>query len=332
MTLTGTSKGSESDSAVATGDDMTLYAVLTAVIGTCLICLVIGVIVVRRHRKKQSDLPLVDVPETISPSLYSDMPVSHGSHESTGNSPPMQLELEKRWQIAHNALQFGAELGRGNFGVVYHGEYDGSDAVIKQLHIDTAESRDDLLREAAMLATIKPHASLVSFYGVCVEPGYPPCLVTEFVEGGNLEQQLRSPRRYVSGHDVCSLTKDLAAGLLTLHKTGILHLDIAARNLLVVGANPMRLRICEYVILTFLVGCFAVAHATDLFFSFAASASLAHSSQMSNRSTCRASSLRCVGSVHRRCALPKLVAARTSTRLVLRCGRCSSVVRRSTGF
>ena len=46
---------------------------------------------------------------------------------------------------------------------------------------------DQFWREAALIAKIRPHSNIVQFFGVCLDP---LCLVTEFMEGGDLKSYL----------------------------------------------------------------------------------------------------------------------------------------------
>jgi serine/threonine protein kinase len=93
---------------------------------------------------------------------------------------------------------------------------------------------------------LKPHAALCVFYGVCIAPDVFPAIVTEFVSGGNLRNLLNNTTMRIGDADVVSLGKDLCSGVAHLHDSGILHCDIATRNLLVTGFDPARLRICDF--------------------------------------------------------------------------------------
>jgi serine/threonine protein kinase len=103
-------------------------------------------------------------------------------------------------------------------------------AVIKVLKDTSQNARDDLVREACMLARLKPHASICTFYGAVLGPES-WCLVTELIAGGNLLTLLRdsSDTRPVTGFDQVNLARDLAAGMSVLHASGVLHLEYVPR-------------------------------------------------------------------------------------------------------
>jgi Protein tyrosine and serine/threonine kinase len=73
-----------------------------------------------------------------------------------------------------------------------------------------------------LMARVKPHGSIATFYGVCLDPESPLCVVTEFVAGGNLHDFLKRCG-HVSARDGVSLSRDLASGLQHLSETNILH-------------------------------------------------------------------------------------------------------------
>jgi serine/threonine protein kinase len=134
---------------------------------------------------------------------------------------------------------------------VFKGLYGANDCVVKELIIPKGsdakiveEKRRELLEEAALMSAVKPHGSIATFYGVCLEEPH-LCVVTELVKNTNLHRLLQSFK--VSALDGVSLSRDLASGLQHLQRSRILHCDVAARNCLVVpDARPLRLKLCDF--------------------------------------------------------------------------------------
>jgi serine/threonine protein kinase len=183
----------------------------------------------------------------------------------------MQKRTAASWRIAWRDLELGSELARGNFGRVLCGEFRGGPCVVKELLLPEPEAeteagsgdatseravsvqeeklRLELLKEAECLASVRPHAAICQFFGVCAEPGH-HCVVTEFVAGGSLIAFLRASagvRRPLSWRDTVQLGRDLASGLRHIHSFNMLHLDVAARNTLIVADTPVaRLKICDF--------------------------------------------------------------------------------------
>ncbi len=84
------------------------------------------------------------------------------------------------------------ELGGGNFGAVYLGTWKGSDVALKK--VTNSGAREDLLREAALLAYWFPifscvsslnHPNIVRYYGIWSN-GEHDFIVMEYLKLGSL--------------------------------------------------------------------------------------------------------------------------------------------------
>ena len=64
-----------------------------------------------------------------------------------------------------------------------------------------------------------------------------PMLALEYVERGSLDSLLKKPGTDLNEVARLGLSADVACGLSTIHCGGILHNDIAARNVLVTSNN-----------------------------------------------------------------------------------------------
>jgi serine/threonine protein kinase len=95
------------------------------------------------------------------------------------------------------------ELGRGQFGSVWLGRWLGIQVAMKELHSSDGRSRQDLMGEAEMLASLR-HPCVVAFYGVvAAEPLLPPLTVTEFMCDGSLRGaliRLRQDKHFMVAH------------------------------------------------------------------------------------------------------------------------------------
>jgi serine/threonine-protein kinase len=131
--------------------------------------------------------------------------------------------------------RFERLLGQGGMGVVFKA-YDtllARDVAIKILNEELRENREAqriFLVEARNLATLK-HPNLVAIHDVAITDGV-TMLVTEFVEGRNLEEHLQ----FYGSMDELAVLKvahQLALALANMHERGIIHRDIKPGNLLV---------------------------------------------------------------------------------------------------
>ena len=130
------------------------------------------------------------------------------------------------------------ELGRGSFGVVMKGEWNGMDVAIKELHLKklTKQEQKGFVKEIRILALLGKHRNIVQLYGYCLEP---PALVMEYVQLGNLNCLLHYCKdkdieaKMTDGRNKKRLLIGVANGMVQLHATGIIHGDLKPQNILV---------------------------------------------------------------------------------------------------
>eukprot|EP01119_Soliformovum_irregulare_P011622 TRINITY_DN2934_c0_g1_i2.p3 TRINITY_DN2934_c0_g1~~TRINITY_DN2934_c0_g1_i2.p3 ORF type:complete len:268 (+),score=58.22 TRINITY_DN2934_c0_g1_i2:1173-1976(+) len=101
------------------------------------------------------------------------------------------------------------------------------------LHEDLAADEkafQDFKSEAKLLSMLRPHPNVVLLLGITVPPG-PLCIITEFCAGGSLESVLSSDAP-ISIEQQKKWCFGIAKGILHLHEEGIIHRDLAVRNVL----------------------------------------------------------------------------------------------------
>ena len=158
-----------------------------------------------------------------------------------GNS---QLREEPgRGEIGNVNLRLDIELGRGAFGVVHKGTFQGRVIAAKRIHPLLLEyarhSREefdkiqtDFERECKLLQ-VATHANIVEFIDVCSYEGQ-SVLVMEFMEQ-SLAHFLTANRGHVTVTKQMNICIQIASGLMFLHQFDpqILHRDLRPANILV---------------------------------------------------------------------------------------------------
>ena len=131
-----------------------------------------------------------------------------------------------------------SELGRGGMGVVY----EAFDPVIKRrVAIKTArldvfaqagqaeEMMTRFIREAQAAGALN-HPNIITIYDTGEHEGI-SFIVMEFIEGGDLHDQLAAGHRW-DPNEVVELGAALAAALAAAHEQGIVHRDIKPANIM----------------------------------------------------------------------------------------------------
>ncbi|CAM0870428.1 unnamed protein product [Alopecurus aequalis] len=150
---------------------------------------------------------------------------------------PLHIDI-RRFTYAELKLitnNFQSIVGKGGFGIVYHGILENGDEVAVKVLMETsiAESTD-FLPEVQTLSKVH-HKNLVTLKGYCQNK---KCLalVYDFMPGGNLQQLLRGGDIYsLNWEQRLHIALDAAQGLEYLHELctpSIVHRDVKTPNIL----------------------------------------------------------------------------------------------------
>jgi len=214
-------------------DLLWLLYVLIAVLVSCMVVVCIAVIVIVIVFKKWTGRrKFLKVTSEESEPL--------GTHEgdfSYREIDPDDLELQKI-------------LGKGAFGKVYKGMWRGAVVAVKRFDIDLSDIEESALneirKEAHLMDKLGNHPNVISFVGAVTQPDSPfgLCLVLDYCPNGSLWDMLFKHQHSFPLHVQIRIMRDIANGILHLHKEGVIHRDIACRNVLV--GNGLEVYISDF--------------------------------------------------------------------------------------
>eukprot|EP01113_Clastostelium_recurvatum_P047844 TRINITY_DN8598_c0_g1_i4.p1 TRINITY_DN8598_c0_g1~~TRINITY_DN8598_c0_g1_i4.p1 ORF type:complete len:1073 (+),score=198.90 TRINITY_DN8598_c0_g1_i4:49-3219(+) len=149
----------------------------------------------------------------------------------------LEMHLKEREEAKKNVyiqnVVKGEVLGAGAFGTVYKGEWQGVSVAMKTVTVKDDDALNALLQEAEVMQKLV-HPNIVQFLGLYhdAEDGR-LYVVSDYVRDGSLDRVLQKDTTITPIMQL-KMARDIAAGMIQLEEKGIVHCDLACRNLLVV--------------------------------------------------------------------------------------------------
>ncbi|XP_078394217.1 tyrosine-protein kinase STYK1-like [Cetorhinus maximus] len=163
-----------------------------------------------------------------------------------------------QWQIPRERLVGGwKEIAQGRYGLLYQAQLASQEpgqhrtVVLKELNeaADPSWAKEFLAR-VKFQASLGPHPNLVELLGCCTDR-FPFYLVLGNMNRGNLLRFLWTCRKDImtmeeapydlTERQVYNIALQVTSGLMFLHKQGLIHGDVAARNVLLQADYSVRL-------------------------------------------------------------------------------------------
>jgi serine/threonine protein kinase len=124
----------------------------------------------------------------------------------------------------------GGCIGRGGFGQIYKGQWQGVTVAVKKLHAQglSAEMKKEFEKECTVMFQLH-HPHIVQLFGVCMDSEY--AMVMEYAPNGNLYEFLHSDKELTTPLAL-EYGIGIALGVQYLHDCKVLHRDIKSHNVL----------------------------------------------------------------------------------------------------
>ena len=142
----------------------------------------------------------------------------------------------KPWNVPRQEVEIFSEIGRGAWGTVYKGKFQGQSVAVKCVHPKILDEHtiERLRREVQIMAQVR-HPNLLRFIGAVLDSQValqnPPLIVLELLDT-NLRMAYQT--KQLQGSSKIPIFRDIAYALHYLHELQepIIHRDVSAPNVL----------------------------------------------------------------------------------------------------
>jgi len=133
-------------------------------------------------------------------------------------------------EIPHSELKLLQKVASGNFGEVWKGSFENKDVAIKIPKAQENVNFQEITNEALLMGMVGTHENIVNIIGISmVKPSI--LVVIEWVDGGDLVNLIQKNK--FGRVELLRFSRMIANGMSALHVTGIIHRDLACRNVMV---------------------------------------------------------------------------------------------------
>ncbi|PRP75484.1 tyrosine-protein kinase FRK-like [Planoprotostelium fungivorum] len=146
---------------------------------------------------------------------------------------PTSLRAISRSVIDYTEIKDKKRIGSGAFGVVYRASWRDRPVAVKHIRAEyiTDKHMEDFVNEVRVIQGLRNHPNIVTFIDVDERRCFTAAGSTlAHHSGGSLQEYLQANECDLE--DKIRFMKEIALGMLHLHKEKIIHRDLATRNVL----------------------------------------------------------------------------------------------------
>ena len=145
-------------------------------------------------------------------------------------TPGLPKTINENWEIDEQSLCLVQQLGAGEFGEVWEGQWNTKTAVAVKILKPGIIRMDKFLQEAAIMIRLR-HPKLVQVYAAYTKEE--PYIVRELMQHGSLLDYLRGEGQKLGIEHLLNMSTQVAVGMVFLELQCYVHGDLAACNILV---------------------------------------------------------------------------------------------------
>ncbi|XP_064882151.1 kinase suppressor of Ras 2-like [Oncorhynchus nerka] len=135
----------------------------------------------------------------------------------------------QEWDIPFKQLEIGELIGKGRFGLVFHGRWHGEVAIrLIDIERDNEDQLKAFKREVMAYRNTR-HENVVLFMGVCMSPPH-LAIITSLCKGRTLYSVVRDAKVILDVNKTRQIAQEMVKGMGYLHAKGILHKDMKSKN------------------------------------------------------------------------------------------------------
>ncbi|XP_053658812.1 atrial natriuretic peptide receptor 2 [Anopheles marshallii] len=187
------------------------YAILSLVLGVCVVCMGIASIVGYRHYKLEAEIN--SMTWKVNPNDVLSCNPSRG-HRGSFHSMVKRGSQATIYSEDLNSLPGDRQI------YIHFGFYKGCKVAIKKINVQNLSLTRSLMLEFKRMKDIQ-HDHLVRFYGACLDLHPDPFILTEYCPKGSLQDILENETIKLDWMFKISLMHDIVKGMAFLHSTDL---------------------------------------------------------------------------------------------------------------